>query len=184
MYLGDWEAPRFDPALARGLLKEAGYKGEEIKYQLLNNYYTNQVQTSQILVEGWRAAGLNVVIEMKENWGQILGRFPGRGICDNSNSAWFADPVASVSSVGPGGQTWEAGQWRNDEAAQMLNALQTSTDLQRRRTAFRRLLEIVEREDPGYTVLHQNATFTGTKRAFGWKAARSFVMDFGPGNWS
>ena len=184
MFLADWEAPKYDPALARQLLKEAGYKGEEIRYQLLNNYYTNQVPTSQVLVEGWRQAGLNVVIEMKENWGQILGRFPERGICDNSNSAWFADPVASVSSVGPGGQTWEAGQWRNDEAATMLTALQTSTDLQLRRKAFRRLLEIVEREDPGYTVLHQNATFTGTRRAFGWKAAHSFVMDFGPGNWS
>lgn len=183
MYLADWAAPKHDPALARDLLRQAGYKGEEIRYQLLNNYYTNQVQTSQVLVEGWREAGLNVVIEMKENWGQILGRFPERGICDNSNSAWFADPVASIASVGPGGQTWEAGQWRNDEAATMLTALQTSTDLPRRRQAFRRLLEIVEREDPGYTVLHQNATFTGTRKAYAWKAAHSFVMDFGPKNW-
>ena len=47
----------------------------------------------------FRAAGLNVVIEMKENWGQILGRFPGRGICENSNSSWFNDPVASLAAT-------------------------------------------------------------------------------------
>ena len=77
MMLRDWEAPRFDMAEARRLLREANYRGEPIPYQLLNNYYTGQVASSQVLVEGWRAAGLNVQIEMKENWGQILGRFPG-----------------------------------------------------------------------------------------------------------
>ncbi len=42
------------------------------KRQLLNNYYTNQVATAQVLVEMWQAAGLNVQIEMKENWQQIF----------------------------------------------------------------------------------------------------------------
>ncbi len=183
MYLADWSAPKFDPALARQLLKDANYKGERIEYQLLNNYYTNQTASAQILVEGWRQVGLNVELSMKENWGQILGRFPGRGICDNSNSAWFGDPVASISSVGPGGQTWEAGQWRNDEAAAALVALQSGTDMALRRRAFRRILELVEREDPGYTVLHQNANFTGKRKDIAWKAGQSFVMNFGPGNW-
>lgn len=183
MFLADYDAPKFDVALARQLLRQANYKGEEIRYQLLNNYYTNQVPSSQILVEGWRQAGLNVVIEMKENWGQILGRFPGRGICDNSNSSWFPDPVASVSSVGPGGQTWEAGQYRNDDVDAALVVLQNSVDLQTRRAAFRKILQTVEHDDPGYTVLHQNATFTGKRRDHQWKPAASFVMDFGPGNW-
>ncbi|OYW86872.1 MAG: hypothetical protein B7Z20_06420, partial [Sphingobium sp. 32-64-5] len=31
---------------------------------------------SQILVEGWRQAGLNVQIEMKENWGQVQAAGP------------------------------------------------------------------------------------------------------------
>jgi peptide/nickel transport system substrate-binding protein len=57
MYQADWEAPRFDPAEARRLLREADYRGEPIPYRLLNNYYTAQVATAQILVEGWRAVG-------------------------------------------------------------------------------------------------------------------------------
>ncbi len=183
MAVRDWDVPNHDVALAQSLLRDAGYKGDEIRYQLLNNYYINQTATSQILVEGWREAGLNVVVEMKENWGQILGRFPGRGICDNSNSAWFSDPVASMSSYGPGGQTWEAGQYRNDQVAQSLNQLQSLTDMEGRRAAFARMLQICEREDPAYTVLHQNATFTGLRKDLPWRAAQSFVMDFGPGNW-
>lgn len=183
MYLADWNAPEFDLALARQLLKDANYKGEEIRYQLLNNYYTNQTPGAQILVEGWRQAGLNVVIEMKENWGQILGNFPGRGICDNSNTAWFGDPVASLAAIAPGGQTWEAGQWRNDEVPKVMGVLQTSTDMETRRKAARRLMQIAEREDPGYTVLHQNANFTGKRKKVQWKSGQSFVMDFGPGNY-
>ena len=39
-----------------------------------------------------------------------------------------------------------------------------------RRKEFQRILEVVEREDSGYTVLHQNANFTGKRRDIAWKA--------------
>jgi peptide/nickel transport system substrate-binding protein len=104
MLLGGWAPPAFDLAEAKKPLKEAGYDGASILYQMLNNYYTNQLQTAQIMVEQWKAVGLNVVIEMKENWAQILlGRCPGRGICENSNSSWLYDPVASLSAYGDEG---------------------------------------------------------------------------------
>ena len=183
MFLAEWDAPRFDPAEARRLLREANYKGEPIPYQLLNNYYTNQTPGAQVLVEGWRQVGLNVQIEMKENWGQILGRFPGRGISDNSNTAGFGDPVASMAVYAPGGQTWESGQWENAEAAQLMQVLATSVDMAERRAAFARMIAITEREDPAYTVLHQNAVFTAKRRALPWRAAQSFVMDFSRANW-
>jgi peptide/nickel transport system substrate-binding protein len=62
--------------------------------------------------------------------------------------------------------------------------LETSTDHQTRRKAFRRMLEIAEREDPFYTLLHQNAVFTGMKSELNWKAAPAFAMDFRAPNWS
>ncbi len=100
---------------------------------MLNNYYTNQLQTAQVMVEQWKAVGLNVAIEMKENWGQILGNFPERGICENSNSSWFNDPVASLSAYAPGGQTWEAGQWENEAIVPLMDSLQAGIDLEPRR---------------------------------------------------
>ena len=184
MLVRDWTVPQHDPARARELLKQAGYKGDPIPYRLLNNYYINQVPTSQALVEMWRDVGLNVEITMKENWSQILERGPGRGIRDWSNSATFNDPVSSlVAQHGPNGEQQQYGEYGNEELNRLCLELQTGTDRTRRHAVFARLLQIAEREDPAYTVLHQNAVFTALPTSTRWKVAPSFAMDFRAPNW-
>lgn len=182
MFHADWTVPEFNPELAMSLLKEAGYKGDPIPYRLLNNYYTNQNSTAQILVEMWKAVGLNVEIQTVENWGQILEPGETRAIRDWSNSAPFNDPVSSlVAQHGPNGGQQQWGEYSNAELNQLSELLETSTDRAARRVAFRRMLEIAEREDPAFTVLHQNATFTAKPKSIQWTAAPAFAMDFGPG---
>ena len=184
MFIADWRVPEFDVAKARALAKAAGYKGDPIHYRLLNNYYTNQTATAQVLVEMWRAAGLNVEIQMVENWAQVFDHTPNRGIRDWSNSAGFPDPVSSiVAQHGPNGQQQQQGEWTNEEMNRLSYELETSTDRARRRQIFARMLQICEREDPAYTVLHQNATFTAKRKDIKWKASPSFAMDFRRENW-
>lgn len=183
MFQADWNVPEFDPEVAQDLLRQANYKGDPIPYRLLNNYYTNQVATAQILVEMWKAVGLNVQIETKENWTQIMERGDTRAVRDWSNSAAYNDPVSSlVNQHGPNGQQQQIGEWTNAELNKLSEFLETSTDRAARRKAFRRMLEIAEREDPAYTVLHQNATFTAKPKAIKWKASPAFAMDFRPGS--
>jgi ABC-type transport system substrate-binding protein len=79
---------------------------------------------------------------------------------------------------GPRGQQQQVGEWTNEEFNRLSEELGTSTDRGRRRAVFRRLLEIAEREDPAYTVLHQTATLTAKRKDIRWKAAQSFLMDF------
>jgi len=185
MYQPDWQAPRFDLAEARRLLKEAGYKGEPIPYRLLNNYYTGQVATAQILVEGWRQAGLNVAIETRENFPQVLAKDSPRGVWDWSNSASFNDPLSSMPTAhGPEGQQWQVGAWRNEEFGTLCGILAGSIDHDTRARAFRRMLEIAEREDPAYTVLHRTVNFTAKRRDLPWKPGQSFGMDFRARNWA
>lgn len=183
MFHGDWNVPEFNPKLAQDLLKQAHYKGDPVPYRLLNNYYTNQVATAQVLVEMWKSVGLNVQIETKENWTQIMERNDTRAVRDWSNSAPYNDPVSSlVAQHGPQGQQQQIGEWNNAELNQLSELLETSTDRAARRKAFGRMLQIAEREDPAYTVLHQNATFTAKPKAIKWRASPAFAMDFGPGN--
>ena len=93
------------------------------------------------------------------------------------------DPVASLAAYAPGGQTWEAGQWENPDVAKLISALQEGTDIEQRRRDFRRTLTILEREDPAYNVVHQNATFIAKRRDYKWRPAQSFVVDFRASNW-
>ncbi|MCX7384599.1 MAG: ABC transporter substrate-binding protein [Alphaproteobacteria bacterium] len=184
MFVQGWTVPEFDLAKARDLVKASGYKGDPITYRLISNYYTNQAFAAQALVAMWRQAGLNVQISMKENWTQIFERGPERGIRDWSNSAVFNDPVSSiVSQHGPNGEQQQYGEWTNEEMNRLSLELETSTDRARRKLVFTRMLQITEREDPAYTVLHQNATFTAKRKDIKWRAAPSFAMDFRAGNW-
>jgi len=184
MLVADWTVPNYDPALARQLIREAGYKGEPITFRVGPNYYINQTPTSQVLVEMWKQVGLNVQLKMVENWTQIFERGPERGVRDWSNSATFSDPVSSiVAQHGPNGQQQQMGEWTNDEMNQLTVELESSTDRARRKVVFARMLQICEREDPAYTVLHQNAVFTAKRREIKWKAAPSFAMDFRAHNW-
>jgi len=164
-------------------LKAANYKGDPIPFRVLNNYYTNQVGTAQIEVEMWRSAGLNMQIEMRENWQQIFENDGKRAMRDWSNSAVFNDPISSiVNQHGPQGQQQQAKEWSNDEMNKLSGTLEVETDMAKRKAVFKRMLEICEREDPAYTVLHQTATFTAKRKDIQWKAAPAFQVDFRAGN--
>jgi len=146
MFHRDWESPRFDLAEARRLLREAGYRGEPIPYRCLNNYYTNQTATAQVLVEMWRASGLNVQLHMLENWSQVTEAGATRGIRDWSVTHVYSDPLASlVRAMGPRGELQRAGEWIQAEFNALAGELEASTDRDRRRLVFRRMLEIAER---------------------------------------
>ncbi|MBV8535305.1 MAG: ABC transporter substrate-binding protein [Alphaproteobacteria bacterium] len=179
MFVEGWTVPAYDPEMARSLVKQAGYKGDAIPFRVLNNYYTNQVATAQILVEMWRNVGLNVTLEMRENWQQIFEHNSTRALRDWSNSATFADPISSmVAQHGPQGQQQQSGEWTNAEMNELSVALESEIDMARRKAMFARMLAICEREDPAYTVLHQNATFTAKRKDIQWTAAPDFAMDF------
>jgi len=184
MFIEGWKAPEFNPGLARDLLKQAGYKGDRIPFRLLNNYYTNQTANGQIMVEMWKQVGLNVEIEMKENWGQIHDRNGVKGVRDWSASNGINDPITPmVVQYGPNGELQQMKDWTNAEMNQLSVVMETSTDRALRKKTIARMLEICEREDPAYQVLHQNAVFTGMKSELKWKAAPAFAMDFRAANW-
>ncbi len=184
MFIEGWTAPEYNPEIARDLLKQANYKGDAIPFRLLNNYYTNQVANAQILVEMWKQVGLNVEIEMKENWAQIHDPAGVKGVRDWSASNTINDPITPlVVQFGPNGEVQQKKDWTNAEVNQLSVVMETSTDRAQRKKAFARMLEICEREDPAYQVLHQNAVFTGMKSSLKWKAAPAFAMDFRTPNW-
>lgn len=183
MLANNHQVPAYNPDKAKRLLKEAGYRGEVIPYRVLNNYYTGQLQKAQIMTEMWRAVGLNVQMQMVENWSQIHDKSKPKGIRDWSNSAGYNDPVSSlVNQHGPNGQQQQFGEWSNEEFNRLSAELETSTDHAARKRIYERMLHIAEYEDPAYIVVHQTAAFYAKRKDIQWKWSPSFYMDFRRGN--
>jgi len=176
----------YDPDLARRLVREAGYKGEPIPYRVQPGYYTLQLQTAQVLQEMWKAVGLNVQLEVKENWTQVLAP-EDRGIRDWSNSVLFQDPAGALSRLyGPRGPMQRAAvkEWSNAAFNTDCDILETSLDVAERRAAFARMLDVYETADPPGAVLHDLVMLYGKKKSVQWQPYPVEFMDFGPSNLS
>ncbi|MCC7275494.1 MAG: ABC transporter substrate-binding protein [Alphaproteobacteria bacterium] len=183
LFIADWPPPAYDPEAARALLKEAGYRGEPIEYRLNNNYYAGEIATAEALVEMWKAVGLVVVPRIKENWTQILEP-AGRGMRNWSNAMVYPDPAGMAWRLyGPGSPVRRgAAEWSNAEFDRLGLVLESSLDTAERRAAWRRMLEILDRDDPPAMVLHELAIFYGKRRDVRWRALPVEMMDLRPAN--
>ena len=184
-FIKDYRAIQYDPEAARKLLKEAGYTGAPIPYRLMNNYYTLQIQTAQILVEMWKAAGLNVQIETRENVAQVVAA-EGRGIFDTSDTIFWQDPSgAMVRRYGPNGAFQSVlKSWSNAEFNDLCQIMQESLDPAARRDAFTKMMVIYDQTDPPGTYLHDLTIFYGKRRNLNWTSYAAEFMDFRASNMS
>lgn len=186
LYVEDFKGVSYNPEKAKKLLKEAGYKGQEISYRYLQDYYTGEVTTAQILVEMWRQVGLNVKLELKENWGQIEsdGAREGRGIVNWSNTAVYPDPLSQLyRNYGPDGFFQSHDMWKNDDFntwGEQLKAI----DPAKRREAMEHMLQIYEHDDPPGTYLYYLPMFYGKQADVKWSNVGTDFMDLRAGNLS
>lgn len=182
-YIEDFPALAYDPDEARALLRAAGYGGEPITYRLLNNYYPNQVAGAQTMVEMWRAVGINVRLEMMENFAQIQ-KPPVAAIYDSSSTAVFLDHLGHAwREFGPNGTLPRLVGIPTNAEYQALGArLQDVFETAERRRILRRMLEILHVEDPPCVVLHVSGQFYGKRREIPWQPGQTLDLNFGPFN--
>lgn len=186
LFLKDFKSPAYDPELAKKLLAKAGYNGEPITYRVHNDYYPNELTVAQFDLENLRKIGFNIDFAVADN---PTDPSDDRMMSDLSNTAYFAFPIALLANNCPYGQyntktNPKTGMWSNEEFDKLCDVLNTSTDKAEVKTAFKRALEIIEVEDPGMIVLHQNAILYGKRANIEWKPSAMFAMDFAPGSFS
>lgn len=182
-FVKDFPELAYDPDLARKLIRASGYKGEQITYRLLNNYYTNQVAGAQTMVEMWQAVGLNVKIEMMENFSQIQSK-PVHAIYDSSSTAIFPDYLGQAwREFGPDGTLpKQVGIWSNQEHFALGAKLKDTVDAGERRKIIRRMLDIIHVDDPACVVLHVSGQFYGKRKDVAWVPGQTLDLNFGPFN--
>ncbi|MDW9782185.1 oligopeptide ABC transporter substrate-binding protein [Sinorhizobium meliloti] len=181
-YIADFPALAYDPELARKLLSDSGYKGERITYKLLNNYYPNQVAGAQIMIEMWRAVGLNVELQMMENFAQIQQK-PINAIYDNSTTAIFPDLLAHAwRLLGPNGELPKLGMWEDKAFFALGEKLKSTVEAVDRRTIIREMLEILHEKNPPCVVLHGSGQFYAKRKDIAWLPGQTLDLNFGPFN--
>lgn len=186
MYIADFKGTKYNPEKAKELLKEAGYNGEEISYRYLKDYYTGEVSTAQILQQMWKKVGLNIKLELKENWGQIEEdkSAKGRGVINWSSSAYLNDPIGQIYRMfGPDEFFQVHNFWNGTEFNKAAKDGLFSTDINTRRKAEKKLLTIFEENPPG-TYLHVLSMYYGKKKSINWTASDTPLMDFRAGSLS
>jgi peptide/nickel transport system substrate-binding protein len=174
MYL-EGRSLRYDPDAAKRLLREAGYRGEEIVYRTMPNYYTNALRAAQVLIEMWKAVGISARLQVVENFTQM--RAEGQQIGNNSTPQGFRSLGALWISWGPDSAFQKSGAFRSVGAFNVAGrALEAETDAAKRKALFKALLDAWEDEAPG-TVLYQPAEFYALKRNIAWRPYTFYFMD-------
>jgi peptide/nickel transport system substrate-binding protein len=184
--LYDKERPgyAFDPEAARAALAKSGYKGEEISYRLIPNYYTYNVEVAQILQEMWRAVGIKTRIDFVDSFKEV--RAKGVQAYAWSNTYRIPDPTGTIIPLyGPGVAIQS--EYKHFTAPQEFNdlatALASTTDAARRKQDFKRMLDIFEDEMP-MTILYNPVSAYAMKKTIQWQPYSQFYMDFGSANLS
>lgn len=112
----------------------------------------------------WKDVGLNVRLDMVENWDQIYEDNGERMIFDGSWTAYYPDPVGQVwRRFGPNGSWVQRGLYtNNEEFVELGKVLETEIDIEVRREAFAKLLDNID-EDPNGLPLFALPQFYGVR---------------------
>ncbi len=139
--------PAYDPALARKLLTEAGYKGEPIKLQANKRYigmYDNAVLVQAML----NAAGFNVQLEVIDWAAQLDNFFGGKFQLQSFGYSSRADPMVIYGALIGKKSVSATAQWDNPEIyALYLKALATA-DFNERKALLKQLHTRMAEEVP------------------------------------
>jgi len=169
----DRPAPVYDPEAAKALLQEAGYDGTPIPFRIRVAAYGPELATSQVLVSMWQAIGVNIDLQIVENFGQMMA-YPGTGIRSGVDPILVSDPLFGL---------WrsynesEQEVWSNKAFYEHGHVLESSLDVAERKAAFNAMMDIFD-EDPPAMILHTMGVFYGKRKDVAWDPLPSVYMDF------
>jgi peptide/nickel transport system substrate-binding protein len=170
----------YDPKRARELVKASGYGGRPISFRVIPNYYLNGMEAAQVLQEMWKAVGVNVKLDLVDNFKQV--RSSGMEMHLWSTTFRLPDPAGSISIImGPRSNMQTS--WKYFVAPKAFNDAEeierTAFDPEERATAFRKMLDVMDDEMP-VTFLYSPLASYGTKKKLHWQPAPLYYMDFRP----
>lgn len=165
LFIDDYAGIPYDPELAKQLVAESGYAGEEITIQMRQGYYMNGDQAGEAICDMWKDIGVNARVEYmdKLTWTE----YPH--VRTWSSASRFDNPLGCLWLLfGPGANPSVNGNW--DITPEFLEAGQTlitGKTLEERQAAARTLLEVFDTVCPG-TYLYMAEDLYGVRDGLEW----------------
>jgi peptide/nickel transport system substrate-binding protein len=158
-----------DPALARGRLAEAGYKGEVVVLESTAGYLANDKPMGEAIVAMWRDVGINARLEIVEYSviAQKAREKTFKGLRWAGPISTLGDPDGMMwRLLGPGGAL---DIWRHSRFDELGRAAHVSLDPEFRRRAYREMTAITLEHAPWIPIL-QPMSLYGARRDLDWQA--------------
>ncbi|MEL6204331.1 MAG: ABC transporter substrate-binding protein [Pseudomonadota bacterium] len=181
---GDYHDPsreplNYDPDLAKALLQEAGYDGEEIRVLVTQGYYVNGDRAMQVALQQWRDIGLNVDLRFVENWSQQQPYGEVQDALIVSANVHIPDPVTLFWNYG-NPSSWAVRSGLVDLGDDFLKAgetLERTLDPEVRKAAFNDLLDIYD-EVGAKVMFYRTIEIYGVRKDLEWTPYSAYWMDF------
>ncbi len=173
----------YNPEMAKQLLAESSYNGEEIVFDAFPVYYTNGVLAAQAIMEMWAEVGINGKLNVTDKW---TGNDPEMMARSWSNPMYFADPFGSFGVMwAPEGPSEGAGRFNTDaKYAEMWERFRFSRDIEARKTAYAELMDRIK-QDPPVLPLYRPFESWAMQKAVNWAPQPGhipYVLDFRAGS--
>ncbi|MDR2455517.1 MAG: ABC transporter substrate-binding protein [Deltaproteobacteria bacterium] len=185
LYLPELDKPLYDLEAAKKLISEAGYKGDPIVWKILPGYYTLESTVSQAIEQMLKAAGLNIKLEIKENWDQVEGAAPDRVMGNASYTCYYQDPSGMLWRRMKPSSPWRTRKYFDRPARfdELGTILESTVDASARKQAYREMLEISS-DDPVGVPLYVLPMFYAKRSDVNWHVGVKEYMDLSASNLS
>jgi peptide/nickel transport system substrate-binding protein len=171
----------YDPERARRLLREGGYRGEELVIRISPGYYLQMLQAVQAVQQMWQAVGIRTRLEIRENIASLTQ--PGADIRPTSIAFRFPDPLGGGLAVHLSEEysLQRSGFWRPVRYNEIVRALREASEPAERQRLWRALLDEYEAEAPAL-ILYPVREYFGKRRSIAWTHPPLYYMDFRASN--
>lgn len=172
---------------AKMLLQMGGYANEVIYYMASSpNYYVNEREAAEAVVEMWKMAGINARLDIVEDATKnTLFNNGMRQVTTWSATSGTADPDGYLwRNWGPDNAHQKGGYWTAESAAKyndLGKQARTTLDKTKRIELYRQQLDEYENEAPGTTLYTPKETYA-VRKAIAWEPYTLYWMDLRPYN--
>ena len=159
--------PEYDPAKAKALAEEAGYKGEPIKIQT-NTRYQGMYENSVLLQAMLAAAGFNAELEVLDWAAQLDNYLAGKFQVQSFGFSARLDPSLMYGTILGKKDTDPTAQWDSDAAWDLFLKSMATNDFEQRKAVFKQLHAQMAQDIPMLGLYYEPSTDATSPKVKGY----------------